>query len=118
MATTNDGELQVSSGAQAAIGRAVDVLRPYRNEPRVDGLLGKLEAIQSPDDFGDGDELAKAMVACDRIAKSEDLSPELRERGRKAGMACQLEYLAKSNPMASQAWENSWGVIHGMDRVA
>ena len=43
-----DETVDVSAGAKAAIARAVEELRPYRGEPRVEALQSKLEQIAEP----------------------------------------------------------------------
>jgi hypothetical protein len=105
MATT-DGEINVSTNAQAAIKTAIDALTPHKAEPRVAGLLGKLEGIASPEDFGDGEEqVVGAMLKMDALRKSEETLPEIRKHADDAFRALQLEHLGASNPRAAAAYE-------------
>jgi len=115
---TNDGEINVSNGAQAAIQNAIDALTPHKAEPRVAALLGKLEGIAKPEgklegiakpeDFGEGEEaIAKAMIVTDRLRKSEDVLPVTREHADAAHRALQLEHLGASNPRAAAAYEKA-----------
>lgn len=96
MATTN-GELNVSSGARSALRRAMSVLEGYGAEdPRIAALIEKLGAIESPEDIdGAGAELAKTMIVCDRIQKSETSSDELRKMAADASFELQRAHLQR-----------------------
>jgi hypothetical protein len=108
MAVTDDGNMEVSAGAQAAIRSAMTTLQRYGSEPRVAALIRRLNAIESPEGgFGDGDEqLAKSMIDCDRIAKSEDVSDGLRDRARDASFELQRAHLRKHSGGAT-VWESA-----------
>jgi hypothetical protein len=103
----DDGTIDVSTGAQGAIKSAMDALQPYSSEPRVAGLLSKLNAIANPEDIRGEDEtqLAKSIADCEKIAKSEDASPHLRERAENVGHELQRAYLRKVSPAGSETWE-------------
>ncbi len=105
MATTTNGEINVSAGARSALRRAQSVLDGYRLEdPRIDALHRKLGAIASPEDGGEDDTtLAKAMLTCERIAKSA-VSAETRELAQKASRDLAVEHLARMSPAAHAAW--------------
>lgn len=104
---------EVSSGAQAAIERAISVLGPYEDEPRIAALTEKLRAIGSPTDgFSAGDyggdaEVVKSMVEAESIAKSEAASPALRERAASVARDLQLLHLQEFNPRAAAEYRRA-----------
>jgi hypothetical protein len=108
-AATQAGQ-NVSSGAQAAIGRAVEEISPYAGEdPRVEALVTKLLAIADPVGGGEG-QLAKAMstvlkmereIGTDRSTLSSDHSLIA-----KASKRIQAQYLAEQSPAAYEAWKS------------
>jgi hypothetical protein len=108
MAVTDDGNVDVSAGAQAAIRSAMATLQRYGSEPRVAALIRRLNAIESPEaGFGDGDEqIAKAMVDAESIAKSEHVSEGVRERARDANLELQRAHLARHSGGAA-LWERA-----------
>lgn len=120
--TTTDGELDVSAGARAGIQRALDVLTPYRDEPRVAALVNKLTTIGDPieaggdEDVDDEAKLTKALCQVRaHLTKCEDLPPTTRESLRKAALALEREHLAKmGNPRAAEQWQETWGQHHGV----
>jgi hypothetical protein len=95
---------EISAGASSAIRSAIQTLMPYANEDRVAALVRKLNAIRDPE--GDSDELAKALVETEAIAKSENISVGVRDRTFRASMELQRSYLAKHSGGAS-VWEHS-----------
>jgi len=121
MATSTDSELDVSAGARAGIQRALDVLKPYNDEPRIQALLTKLAAIGDPvgaggdEDADDADKVSKALEGVRAtLSKADDLPPSTRENLHKAEMELQREYLAKFNPAAADRWQDDWGRHHGV----
>jgi hypothetical protein len=80
MANTN-----IPNSARAALAEAAQILDPHAGEdPRVAALAEQLQTMadsrdQEPEDDIYG-RLAKSMIECEQIAKSEDLSPQTRER--------------------------------------
>ena len=108
MATTNDGTIDVSQGAQAAAKRAMASLQPYKTEPRVAALIGKLNAIVSPENFdGDEDAMSKALEDVIKIEKSdpEEVAESLRERAGVVRLDLERALLRKHSPAGSEAWE-------------
>ena len=99
----NDSEVTVSPAAAQACTRAIQLLKPYADEPRVAALARKLAAIANPTSSVPGD-LAGAMADVDSIKKSE-LDPAARERVRKSQRSLEAEYLAKYSPAAYATWE-------------
>ena len=110
--TTGDGAavlagVNMSEAAQQAVRRAVNQLRPHAGEDeRVAALVRKLNAIANPDDFDSerAGEIAKALHDSERIAKSEDASPALRERMRKASLELQRAHLSRYSAGGSAVW--------------
>jgi hypothetical protein len=109
---TDDGTIEVSAGAQTAIRSAIASLEPYRAEPRIEALVSKLGAIAEPadgfaaNDYGRDEAVAKAMADADRLAKSEDGSPAIRDRARAASLELQRAHLAKHSGAAA-VWERA-----------
>ena len=98
----NDNAVTVSPAAAQACTRAIQLLKPYADEPRVAALARKLGAIANP--TTSSDDLAGAMADVDSIKKSE-LDPAARERVRKSQRSLEAEYLAKYSPAAYATWE-------------
>jgi hypothetical protein len=44
------------------------------------------------------------MMDCEEIAKSEDVSPQTRERARSVFLKMQFQHLARENPGGARAW--------------
>ena len=60
---------------------------------------------ENPVDGGDLDgQLAKSMMDCEEIAKSEDVRPQTRERARNVGLRLQWKHLNRNNPDAARQW--------------
>jgi hypothetical protein len=89
----------LSDAARTAIRSAHAILAPHAGDDRVAGVIGKLGAIVDADS-DKGDDLAKAMLHVQELRKSEDLPQDIRDSLEKAGRACELEYLRRSNPNA------------------
>jgi hypothetical protein len=111
MANSNtiDAELNVSTGAQAAIRRAMAALTPYEGEPRVAALVTKLRAIESPSDF-DADrvaEISKALLDCQSLAKSEDVSDLVKAKAESARVELEKSYLERMSPAGSDVWKRA-----------
>jgi hypothetical protein len=123
MATTtiSDGELDVSSGAQAGIQRARDVLAPYADEPRVAALLSKLNAVGDPVEAGedeDGDDaegrLTKCLTGLRSTLSKADIAGPTRDALRKSQYEIERELLAVHNPRAANEWDRTYGKIHAV----
>ena len=109
MAKTNDGELNVSPAAQAAIHSAVALLAPHASEPRIAALTSKLQAIGSP--VGEGAEgVSKAIRGVNDLLKSEDLPLEAQRNLAKSSRDLQLEVLRQQNPKGAYEYE----IAHGL----
>ena len=93
----------VSPAAAQACGRAVDLLRPYENEPRIATLMRKLGAIASPANF-QTDQLAETMADVAELRKGE-LDPFTSEQVRKSQRDLEAEYLRTYSPAAYAQWE-------------
>jgi hypothetical protein len=112
-ATTNDENLNVSAGAQAAIARAQECLRPYADESQIAALLNKLDSIARPlrggvgdqDAEGGKDRLTEALLGVREELAKADLPSTTRERLQKAQREAELELLAQSNPRAAAEYE-------------
>ncbi len=113
--TTGDGAaalagVNVSAAAQAAIRRAIEQLQPHVNEdPRLRALAQKLTAIGNPSDF-DADRaatVAKALRDSERIAKSQDVSPLVRERAAEVSLELQRSHLQRHSAGGYETWEAS-----------
>ena len=102
--------VNVSARAQAAIRRAIAELGAVAGEdPRLSALVSKLRAIESPTDF-DADRaasVAKALADSERLAKSEDASPAVRERMREVSMELQRAHLSRYSAGGAAVWEDS-----------
>jgi hypothetical protein len=99
----------------AGIRDALRALLPLDGDPQITAIAQQLKAVgEAPATEDRETMIAKAMVNCDRIAKSEDLPSATREQARKAGLALQREHLAKTNPAAADEWQRTWGVHHGV----
>jgi hypothetical protein len=103
--TTNDGDLNVSSDAQAAIHGAVALLAPHSiSEPRIAALCNKLTSIAAP--VGQGDEaVSKSLRSLAELRKTEGLPDSTRQRVDKSSRSLQLEVLRKQNPRAAVDYE-------------
>ena len=100
----SDSAVTVSPAAAQACTRAIQLLKPYADEPRVSALMRKLGAIASPTSFGT-DRLVGAMNDVADIRKSEAaLDPVTREQVRKSQRELESEYLAKYSPAAHAQW--------------
>ena len=104
--TVSDRTTEVSAGAQSAIKNAMASLQAYKAEPRVAALISKLATIANPEgDTGDDGQLAKSMADAERIEKSEDVSPQLRERAGNVRLELERAYLRKHSAGGSAVWE-------------
>jgi hypothetical protein len=66
------------------------------------------ELAVTTDDMPDVDgDLADSMIEVEKIAKSDSLTPAVREQARKASRTLQARYLLRRNPRAAAAWADA-----------
>ena len=98
---------EVSAAAQRAIRNAQVALRPYADEPRVAALVQKLTAISSPEgSFERDDEISKALIHVESLAKGEDASAAVRDRASQVSMELQRAHLSRHSGGA-HVWERA-----------
>jgi hypothetical protein len=83
--------VNVSASDRAKLRRAIEALSGG-SDPRLEGLVSKLAAIESPEGDG-GSELAKTLDLCERLSKSESL--KVREMAADASFELQRSHLQK-----------------------
>jgi len=60
------------------------------------------------------DDLVAQLNKVDAIVADESLPASTREKARKAKLGLEREYVARSNPRAASAWDETGGVVHGV----
>lgn len=93
----------VSTGAQAAIRRAMRDFQAFAGEPQMEALISKLSSIADPSgDVAKRERLADELV---KVAKAEleagDLSAGDRAQTANATRDAQMEYLRSVSPSAA-----------------
>jgi hypothetical protein len=96
-----------------ALSLAIEALESRTTEPGVSDVLDRLQSLydahagRADTDDGDDDvegQFAKSMQAMEVLSKSENASPEMRQRAGQLHRRMQAQYLLRRNPTAAAQW--------------
>jgi hypothetical protein len=110
-----------SEALQAAVKAARSILSEHEDDPDIAPIMSDLHRLadgdQSEEDGavekGGEDRLSTALIRCHSTLEKCEAGPA-RDELAKAAMALEREAVARTNPNAANAWQRTWGRVHGV----